>query len=120
LVIDTENAKYRLRSKVMTDLIKREDAIKAVVEPFDRKYWNYTTRSIRDTVKILKDIPSAENKGEWIPCSERLPEAGVSVIVTSKGGYVYTSNIAHGEWEYGGDVIAWMPLPKPWEGADNE
>ena len=55
---------------------------------------------------------------KWIPCSERLPEAGVSVIVTSKGGYVYTSNIAHGEWEYGGDVIAWMPLPEPWKGAD--
>lgn len=48
------------------DLIKREDAIKAVSEPFDRKYWQYTTRSIRDTVRALKDIPSAENKGEWL------------------------------------------------------
>lgn len=49
------------------DLIKREDAIKAVSEPFDRKYWHYTTRSIRDTVKALKDIPSYEPKqGEWI------------------------------------------------------
>jgi hypothetical protein len=58
-------------------------------------------------------------KLKWIPCSERLPEAGVSVIVTSKGGYVYTSNIAHGEWEYGGNVIAWMPLPEPWK-RENE
>lgn len=48
------------------DLISREDAIKAVSEPFDRKYWQYTTRSIRDTVKALKDIPSAEKQGEWI------------------------------------------------------
>lgn len=49
------------------DLIKREDAIKAVSEPFDRKYWHYTTRSIRDTVKALKDIPSYEPKqGEWL------------------------------------------------------
>ena len=49
------------------DLISREDAIKAVSEPFDRKYWQYTTRSIRDTVKALKDIPSAEPKqGKWI------------------------------------------------------
>lgn len=55
----------------MTDLIKREDAIKAVSEPFDRRYWQYTTRSIRDTVKILKDIPSAENKGEWI-CQDQV------------------------------------------------
>ena len=49
----------------MDDTIKRSDAIKAVSEPFDRKYWQYTTRSIRDTVKALNSIPSAEKQGEW-------------------------------------------------------
>jgi hypothetical protein len=99
----------------MNDPIERADVIKAVRES---KPWHFN--EIVPVLSAIKGIPSAENKGEWIPCSERLPEAGVSVIVTSKGGYVYTNNIAHGEWEYGGDVIAWMPLPPAWEGADNE
>ena len=65
------------------DLISREDAIKAVSEPFDRKYWQYTTRSIRDTVKALKDIPSAEPKqGEWIPFIRR--EEGERVMTEIK------------------------------------
>jgi hypothetical protein len=98
------------------DLIKREDAIKAMAKAVGRILYDAEEISRH----VMNSIPSAENKGEWIPCSERLPEAGVSVIVTSKGGYVYTNNIAHGEWEYGGDVIAWMPLPPAWEGADNE
>ena len=67
----------------------------------------------------IDNIPTIEPM-QWIPVKERLPEAGVSVIVTSKNGYVYTSNIAHGEWEYGGEVVAWTPLPEPWKGVRNE
>lgn len=54
-------------------------------------------------------------QGEWISVDEGLPEALQSVLVTSKSGRVYTSYIAHGDWEYGGDVIAWQPLPEPYK-----
>lgn len=50
----------------MNDLIKRADAIKAVAEPFEEELWDGVLRSIRDVVSVLNDIPSAENKGEWI------------------------------------------------------
>ena len=74
----------------MDDLIRREDAIKAVSEPFDRKYWQYTTRSIRDTVKALKDIPSAEKQGEWISNHDgywNCSECGLRVLIYAKGNY---------------------------------
>ena len=52
----------------MSDLIKREDAIKAVDEtPFIRRpiLPHYLKAKI-------KDIPSAENKGEWIDLPRKM------------------------------------------------
>lgn len=76
--------------------------------------------------KIL-DMPKI---GEWIPCSERLPKVedgtedddcpefnvmieGASVPTTlkhSSDGYWFDDN----EEVY--TVVAWQPLPEPWEG----
>ena len=104
----------------MRDLISRQAAIEAmdgfnacgyVEEPFER------------LEKALKEIPPAQ---QWIPCSERLPEA--------TGVYIVTCNIYNGDkvdgvtatWSYWRrnewmmkDVLAWMPLPKPY-GGDEE
>ena len=52
----------------------------------------------------------------WIPCEERLPEPTQEVLVTGTNSCVYTSRIVHGEFEYGGNVVAWMPLPEPYKG----
>ena len=119
----------------MEDLIRREDAIKAVSEPFDRKYWQYTTRSIRDTVKALKDIPSAEKQGEWVPCSERLPEeVRTSYWICTDDGYQcqcrwtnvnpFWSDLTT-DWHWNpydfpqySEVVAWMPLPEPYKESE--
>lgn len=61
----------------------------------------------------------------WIPVSERLPEKGGAYLVTTKwkgsySGDVYTeTNMAvykekQKEWDCAG-IIAWMPLPEPYE-----
>ena len=63
---------------------------------------------------------------DWIPCSERMPEEETDVFVCnangdiqiSRGSYItemkdyfiwYTTG-----WRFG-EVIAWMPLPKPYK-----
>lgn len=65
---------------------------------------------------------------EWIPCSERLPEDGewlttievISAKATQRGVAIVTRR--HGEWEQVAvtgvvmRVLAWRPLPEPWEG----
>lgn len=66
-------------------------------------------------VDALRGLPSAQPEQRWIPVTEKLPDPLQEVLVTSTRGYVYTSRIVHGDFEYGGNVIAWMPLPEPYK-----
>lgn len=84
---------------------------------------------IRRTYDKLKDLPSVENKGEWIPISERLPEVSQNVLATTKWGevtiaerlnfgpdcrFIHEGNTnAHTE-----DIVAWQPLPEPYKGGE--
>lgn len=80
---------------------------------------------------LEKQMNGSENPGKWIPCSERLPEADGQYLITVKykpeADYedIYAE---HGEWTDGRwdmfcfghcgeveDIIAWMPLPEPYE-----
>ena len=69
------------------------------------------------------DVPDT-NVGEWIPCSERLPEEECKVLVslTSLNGekIVRTDFIRDGRWWqwHSGFVTAWMPLPEPYKGVE--
>lgn len=76
----------------------------------------------------------------WIPCSERLPSECDVFLITWTASVTNEPLLAFAEYEpddflvSGGkwhleddmrefkdvDVIAWMPLPKPWEGANDE
>lgn len=56
---------------------------------------------------------------EWIPCSERLPDDGEEYLVTVQcdGHSIVDIDqcFSYGWDDYGADVIAWMPLPKPYQ-----
>ena len=58
--------------------------------------------------------------GEWIPCSERLPEKDGKYLVTMKGWasskpMVTTSIFVNSTKEWYPSCIAWMPLPEPYK-----
>jgi hypothetical protein len=123
---------------IMDDLIRREDAIKAIEElPNAYNGWSdaYDKAYIIGT---LEEVPSADRpQGEWIPCSEKLPSENGDYLVTLENGVVkilgysttqrttYPKGFYHIEdgfsWrQIQNPVVAWMPLPEPWKGADDE
>ena len=73
-------------------------------------------------VDIKQDRPQG-----WVSCSERLPNKKEMVLITNDKGNVRCGQFrgTHGKyWIWKGNtletVLAWMYLPDPFEGADNE
>ena len=104
----------------------KEEAVKLIDERmcFGRGKWSehhmpeidYYWKAGQMAIKALE-----QPEQKWIPCSERLPEDDDKVLCmtkTKKGnlnhvvGYHYS-----GGWACGmnRNVIAWMPLPEPYE-----
>ena len=119
------------------DTIKKSDAIKAAEDGMCT-FYNC------DVLDRIKAVPSADR---WIPCSERLPEEhewvgtkefGTTIsdevhITFDVNGerFVKTLSLQNGElsnyekrsmdaFYKGWKMLAWMPLPEPWKGADDE
>ena len=68
----------------------------------------------------LNNLSSAQ---QWIPVTKRLPDSDDVVLTCYEDGSISTNwvgvhdNIR--EWVYDKEhVVAWMPLPMPWEGSE--
>ena len=90
----------------------------------DGRYDEYKPAAVLYEVwDMIKELPKV---GEWIPCSERLPENISTVIVQLKevekptlGWFGNLTGWRLTENDYlgltGFSVIAWRPLPEPWK-----
>lgn len=108
----------------MSDLISRQ-AVEDVIYDYSRSH----AVDYAQIMERIDKIPSVENKGEWIPVSERLPEKNVWVLVTveqsgkrfqeimRRNNYIeaWTDNFDN----YTDEIIAWLPLPDPYK-AESE
>ena len=117
-----------------SDLIRRSDALDALGEEppvwYDGEDEIAERNQWRMDKAAIESLPSAEARptGEWIPCSERLPEEYGEYLVTKRTiGWnceEYGSNdIAYFDsdgFHKADKVTAWMPLPEPYKGGDSE
>lgn len=85
-----------------------------------------------DVAKEIVNELAEEYKGGWIPCSEKLPDTGVTVLAYGKRYdqhdnkisyyYIFTHINEKGWWfdDFGlcDEIIAWQPLPPAYEEAD--
>ena len=79
--------------------------------------------------KVIEDTLEEMKNNQWIPVTERLPEIGEVVLVTTSWKTVKEAKFFGDYWRIGyiennlPNVIAWMPippLPEPWNGRDSE
>ena len=89
-------------------------------------------RDAADTIEDLSAKVRANNlHGGWIPVSERLPEVNEYVgsvcrhyLIQDEFGDMHVAHLCDRGWvptcvllELDCDVVAWMPLPEPYEGG---
>ena len=88
--------------------------------------WSVTgDKNVAKVWDQIKDLPSAQPEQRWISVSERLPEPRIDVWCNSDMGQMvgyYEENV---ETWYGRDylelmVTAWMPLPEPYKGGEQD
>ena len=109
-------------TSIKDDMISRQAAIETVRKAKDKS----------ELHRMLIQLPSAQPG--WIPCSERLPDNNRQVLVYARSVHFVLAKYdemreADGTYKMQWvtfdawkpfykikEVIAWMPLPEPWEG----
>ena len=106
-------------------MLEREIAGK----PTPDEYNNGINRAYSIVREVEEEFATDTNVGTngWIACSEKLPELRQDVLVTVKytgfmgmhGYWIQTGHMeAENDWWgncAGGEVIAWQPLPQPYQ-----
>lgn len=104
-------------------------------------------KAYREIFALADAVPAADIEPQWIPVTERMPEENKEVLITYryKEGEGDTSHsdidiTTYGTMYFGGrkiegvkhwrapfeyfesnyEVIAWMPLPTPYKGGEEE
>lgn len=122
----------------MSDLISRQAILDRTVNR--NSIWNTITDSEGNNLEdILNSIPSVENKGEWIPVSERLPKIAdvyrvtryypnnvmnpkylVDACAFDGSDTWYNDNRINHERAYVNNIIAWQENPEPYKAESEE
>ena len=131
-----EMAIKALEQEPCEDCISRTQAIKAMDELENEDIEAYGCKipegfdgeRARLSICLLPSI-QPKPKTEWVPVSERLPEDKQSVLVwCSQYKNIYCAYLEKKQWWIFGafiqivpnEVVAWMPLPKPYEPQESE
>jgi len=107
----------------MKDCISREDTLTAFA---DYVGGGMSMNDFDALWDIVAKMPSV-TPTEWIPVSERLPENRNQEVLISLEWGIDIGRYSDGEWHSewinhydDGNVLAWMPLPKPYEPQESE
>ena len=128
----------------MGKLIDADLATRAFDSLFPKVYIDNVSEPINqdwvdNVIRVINDLPSAQPEKQWISVSERLPKDSEYVLITIRRlkhiynqrpfisvGYIGWNNTAwwcaHDGWcdLKNIEVLAWMPLPQPYQAERRE
>lgn len=113
--------KREIEQQPCEDAISRAEAIK-IIKEHPSIVGNRST-----IVQKIVELPSVTPKARWIPCSEKMPDINIHVLAQFVMGGMAECYYAHNWWHIvggfrisGDEVIAWRPLPQPYEESENK
>lgn len=114
---------YDVAEKALSALPSAEQVTGKLKKPCD----SLLTGDSDECKEQKSKLESAEAVQGWIPCSERLPDVDVEVLATVDWSDVRIAWLKKGgTWETdeyileSDEILAWMPLPKPYKGGDDK
>ena len=119
-----------VEQKPCDDVVSRQAVLDIVCGVYEKVGFGWGESNFYKAIQELPSVRPQEPK--WIPVSERLPEKdrkyNAFLVTDSEGNlsiskfYLPLSNsdIDRPYWSGMIDVIAWMPLPKPYEPQESE
>ena len=114
--LDLDKREEKKGCAAMAELIERD-----ALEPFYESGTDPNDTYADMTFIRAEHIENAPAVNRWIPCSERMPEVGIPVLIYDKHHkaffvakldedyFGFSSNM----WHHPADVPFWMPLPEP-------
>ena len=104
---------FKISSEKIEEFIEEQHSIDGMISMHDFELW-------------LEEQPRV---GEWIPCSDCLPDDHGTRLVTLSNGTVEGAYYSNDNWWCMSDntelevrtneIIAWMPLPEPYEEGES-
>ena len=112
--------------EMLTTAIRTMQSVAKFIGAEDDPEIKMEIKAYSDILDGVKGQPTIEPEPQWIPCSERLPEYGHPVLWCNENGSVFVSAItvksdygwAIGKRHRASAVVAWMPLPEPYKGGE--
>lgn len=124
----------------MSDLISRSGMVDSLTKyRIEKMLEGKNVSLVWECIDKVLQQPSIDAVPQWIPCSERLPEESGRYLVTRglnacgslwNRSYIanysdlmgikskriwWQGNVGKSDFERLDDVLAWMPLPKPYK-----
>lgn len=96
--------------------------ILSLASPCSLEVYDHRSSYLKERYELLEQLIKEHFDSKWIPVEERLPEVHWFYTVCFDDGFITTVEF-DGDWILWADateVVAWMPLPKPYRKEDEE